>query len=604
MSRPSWRCTQVASRPDPLCQTVTYSITTIVSIGMVAVLLLACSSSNENASKGGIGGTTQSNGGTKAQGSDSTAKGGVSTAGGAMAAIGGLSGIGGGLSNPAASGGDGSNVGGTSWSGGTSSIGGASSPGGTTSANSATGGRSPTTGGSSGAATAVGGTSYTGGATGKAGGTAIGGASGGSTANPACSASKAPAIKKLGLQTVVQSNRLNILVYAAQPPGSNDWYLVDALGTVYVYTNGAVQATPFLDVSAEVQDTTYESLNYDERGLLSIAFPSDYQASGKFYVALTPTSTSTEDHDLILEYKRSSSNPLVADTTTRRAILDLAPGGVDGAGYNPNATGVDLNKYHNASTVKFGPDGMLYVGLGDGGGQCNSARPGVPQDIDSPYGKILRLDPNAAAPYAAAGNPFTANGDARVLHWGLRNPFRFGFDSQTGDLYIGDVGQWDYEEISYAPAGAQGLNFGWPDYEGNDADACATTVKLASGATHTPPIATIAHPAGSGASSLVYAIVAGTVYRGAALPALNGAYLFGEYYANHDMRALYQCGSQTSPVVAIHKQCDLNLPNDACFEPVGNAPPLAEVGAIVEGNDHELYLAANNNTLLKIVPAE
>jgi hypothetical protein len=90
---------------------------------------------------------------------------------------------------------------------------------------------------------------------------------------------------------------------------------------------------------------------------------------------------------------------------------------------------------------------------GDGGGQCNSARPGVPQDIKSPYGKILRLDPNAEPPYAAVGNPFASNGDARVLHWGFRNPDRFGFDWATGDLFIGDVGQWDYEEISWVGHG-------------------------------------------------------------------------------------------------------------------------------------------------------
>lgn len=402
---------------------------------------------------------------------------------------------------------------------------------------------------------------------------------------------------------MVQSNRLNIFVSAAQPPNSDDWYLVDVLGYVYVFSKGVLQETPFLDVSNEVQNSTFATLNYDERGLLSIAFAPDYETSGKFYVALVPTSTATEDHDLILEYKRSSTNPLVADTSTRKAILDLEPGGQDGAGYNPDATGVDLNKYHNASTILFGPDGMLYVGLGDGGGQCNSARPGVPQDIKSPYGKILRLDPNAAPPYAAAGNPFASDGDARVLHWGLRNPYRFNFDSATGDLYIGDVGQWDYEEISYAPMGSKGLNFGWPDYEGNDSASCNTSIKLAAGATHTPPITTIAHPAGSGASTLVYAIVSGTVYRGSAIPNLYGTYLFGEYYANHDMRALYQCGNKTSDVVLIHKQCDLNLPNDPCFTPIGNAPELAEVGAIIEGNDKELYLAANNNALLKIVPA-
>jgi glucose/arabinose dehydrogenase len=500
--------------------------------------------------------------------------------------------------------------GGTPASGGASNTsvsatGGVTASTGGTSASSGTGGARATGGASTATATtgANGGATALGGSGGGVGGTRASGGTSSSAGASSCDASKAPGITRLGLQTVVQSDRLNILVYAAQPPDSDDWYLVDALGYIYVYSNGVLQDKPFLDVSAELQSTTYASLNYDERGLLSIAFAPDYQTSGKFYIALIPTNTATEDHDLILEYKRSSSNPLVADTSTRKAILDLEPGGQDGSGYNPNTTGVDLNKYHNASTVKFGPDGMLYVGLGDGGGQCNSARPGVPQDITSPYGKILRLDPQAAPPYAAAGNPFASNGDARVLHWGLRNPFRFNFDSATGDLFIGDVGQWDYEEIDYAPAGSQGLNFGWPDYEGNDAESCNTNIKVAAGATYTPPITTIAHPSGSGASTLVYAIVSGTVYRGSAIPQLYGTYLFGEYYANHDMRALNQCGNKTSPVLAIHKQCDLNLPNDACFVPVSNTPQLAEVASIAEGHDHELYFAANNNALLKVVAA-
>jgi|GEM_PF-1066220 len=572
---------------------------------------LGCSSDSTG---GGSGGTNSPSGGAAGSGgaftSGGTSNSAATSAGGSTSEItGGATSAAGGSSTNAtttlvttggtttsSSGGTASSTGGKSSSTGgakTNATGGAATGGAPGTDTTATAGGTSTVGGNK----ATGGANNTG--TGVAGGSKAAGTGG----TVACNASSAPAVTKLGVQTVVESNRFNLLVYAAQPPGSDDWYLVDAFGYVYVYSNGALQDTPFLDVSAEVQETTYGSLNYDERGLLSIAFPPDYATSGKFYVALTPTSTATEDHDLVLEYRRSSSNPLVADTSTRKAILDLEPGGQDGAGYNPNTTGVDLNKYHNASTVMFGPDGMLYVGLGDGGGQCNSARPGVPQDIDSPYGKILRLDPTGAPPYAAAGNPFASNGDPRVLHWGLRNPYRFNFDSLTGDLYIGDVGQWDHEEISYAPAGSEGLNFGWPDYEGNDAESCNTTIKLAQGATHTPPIATIAHPTGSGASTLVYAIVAGTVYRGSAIPDLYGAFLFGEYYANHDMRALYQCGNQTSPVVSIHKQCDLNKPNDPCFEPVGGAPELAEVGAIVEGNDKELYLAANSNTLLKIVPA-
>jgi hypothetical protein len=102
---------------------------------------------------------------------------------------------------------------------------------------------------------------------------------------------------------------------------------------------------------------------------------------------------------------------------------------------------------------------------------------------------------------------------------------------------------------------------------------------------------------------LVVAIVGGQVYRGTAIPQLQGAYLFGEFYPNRPMRALYQCGAQTSPVTVIQKRCDPNTPNMACFAPVNGAPALGQVGAIVTGNDGELYLAANGNALMKVVAA-
>jgi glucose/arabinose dehydrogenase len=423
-----------------------------------------------------------------------------------------------------------------------------------------------------------------------------------------CDASKAPAISRLGLETVVESD-LNVMVFASQPPGSSDWYLVDALGFVRVFANGSLQATPFLDVSSEVQGSGFTgngaptggSQNYDERGLLSIAFPPDYATSGKFYVTLIPTSGDGMDHDLVLEYTRSAENPLVADPSTRKAIIDLEPGG---EGYV--STGFSYAKYHNGSTVLFGPDGMLYVGMGDGGGDCNAARPGMPQDVGSPYGKILRLDPKADPPYAAAGNPFADGGDARVLHYGLRNPFRFSFDSLTRDLYIGEVGQWTNDWITFAPADSAGVNFGWPAFEGvteNPSAQCASMTDLRSGSTRTNPIFNLAHGSQGGVSNLIVAIVGGAVYRGSAIPALQGTYLFSEFYPNRPVRALYQCGTETSEVTLIQKRCDPNTPDEACFTPVGGAPELSQVGSIVQGNDGELYIPANGNTILKIVPA-
>jgi len=534
---------------------------------------------------------------------------------GSTTATGGGSVIAGGAGGKSGSGG-GAMSGGTT--GGTVPAAGASN-GGTASPN---GGASSPNGGTSGGEKANGGTANGGmpgpgaGNTGQAGGGAAS-TEGGSSNNGgsggavpvACDPSKAPSIGKLGLETVVTAKNMNVMVYATQPPGSTDWYLVDALGYIRVFSNGMLQDTPFLDVSSEVQGSGFTgngaptggSQNYDERGLLSVAFPPDYATSGKFYVTLIPTSGSLMDHDLVLEYSRSASNPLVADTSTRKALVDLPPGG---EGYMEK--GFSYAKYHNGSTALFGPDGMLYVGMGDGGGDCNAARPGAPQDISSPYGKILRLDPKAPEPYAAAGNPFADGGDARVFHYGLRNPFRFTFDSLTKDLYIGEVGQWTNDWITHAPAESKGLNFGWPSFEGttkNPGAQCASNVQLRSGSTRTDPIFNLAHGAQGGVSNLIVAIVGGAVYRGSAIPELQGAYLFSEFYPNRPMRALYQCGSETSPVTVIQKRCDPNTPNAACFTPVGGAPQLAQTGAIVQGADGELYIAANGNSILKIVPA-
>lgn len=393
-----------------------------------------------------------------------------------------------------------------------------------------------------------------------------------------CDASRAPDVGSLALTPVVSG--LNRLVFAAQPKGSNDWYLVEQTGRIRVYTNGSLRPTSFLDLSSEIGLGTQN----DERGLLGLAFPDDYATSGRFYVTITPTSGDNANRDLVLEYRRSSADPLVADPDTRKTILRL-----DSSASN-----------HNGGHIAFGPDGMLYVGTGDGGGGCNDNKPGMPQDVGSLFGKILRLDPTGTEPYAAPGNPFADTGDARVLHYGLRNPFRFGFDRATGDLYIGDVGQDTYEEIHVASAAQKGLNFGWAAYEGTR--STCTGKSLRPGSTHTPPIVE-AHRARftcSGPYCDYQSIIGGVVYRGSAVPKLKGAYLFGDYFGRR-MGALYHCGTSTSEVTLINKRCDPNAPTEACFVGMNGAPQLNELTAIVEDNAGELYLVANRETLLKIV---
>ncbi len=399
------------------------------------------------------------------------------------------------------------------------------------------------------------------------------------TVPPVCNAASAPDVGKLFLQEV--ASVADELVMAAQPPGSSDWYLVRRRGFVDVFTAGAVKTEHFLDLSGENDDQNEGG----EQGLLGLTFHPDYASNGLFYVMITPTKTSV---DQVREYKRSAADPYKADPTKVRDIVVLPPSAGN----------------HNGGTVMFGPDKLLYVGTGDGGGGCNDDKPDTPQEIKSLFGKILRLDVSKPFPHAAAGNPFDSDGDnaSLVLHYGLRNPFRFGFDRVTGDLYIGDVGQDTYEEVDFAPKDSKGLNYGWADYEANVADTCSANRKLRADSVHTPPI--FAAHQNPGNTTPLYkdyvSVIGGIVYRGAAIPKLQGAYFFGDYRGAR-MGALYHCGSTTSPVAPVRKQCAVGI-NEACFEAKGNADDLGQLMAIVEGNDHEMYFVGNRKTLYKVVP--
>ncbi|WP_437675786.1 PQQ-dependent sugar dehydrogenase [Sorangium sp. So ce131] len=438
---------------------------------------------------------------------------------------------------------------------------------------------STTTSTSAGPGSGSGGGGDTASATGTGGGGATGTGGGNVDPPPVCNASAAPDVGKLALETVVSG--VDRLVYAAQPKDSSDWYLVQQTGTIRVFTGGALRSGAFLDVSSQI--ALLSGMFDDERGLLSIAFPPDYATSGKFYIMMTATTGTNMNRDVVLEYKRSS-DPYVADPTPTKTIL------------RPDASAVN----HNGGHIVFGPDGMLYVGTGDGGGSCNSDKPGAPQDPSSPFGKILRLDPNAPEPYAAAGNPFPGEG-ARTWHYGLRNPYRFTFDRMTDDLFIGDVGQDSYEEVDYAPAGMSGMNFGWAKYEGDHADTCRGRT-LREGATYTPPIVDIdRRQSATGPFSDYVSVIGGFVYRGTQVPQLRGVYLFGDYTGER-MGAIMQCGAETSPITVISKNRDPNAPNAPAFTRPSGEPAFRDLTAIVEDNAGELYFVANRDSLVKVVP--
>lgn len=414
-----------------------------------------------------------------------------------------------------------------------------------------------------------------------------------------CDPSKAPVIGALGLATIYTGPELTSVAYAVQPPGVTDWYLVEQKGTIRVLKDGALLPTPFLDVTDEVVMPT--AGGYEEQGLHSIAFAPDYADSGKFYIVMTPNTGERSHRDLVLEYQRSTDDAYAADQTPLREILSL-----DGR----DSTGL-FDNLHNAYMAKFGPDGMLYVGMGDGGGECNNNQgfEDLPQDVNSPMGKILRFDvTKTEAPFGADDNPFVGVGDARVYHYGVRNPFRFSWDKARGDFYFGDVGQDAHEEINVAHNGEMGLNFGWANFEG-DEQTCQGRM-LNAGANAVAPIFFTEH-GGTGLAPECLtspfcdysSVVGGVVYRGAAMPEKRGVYIFGDWSGNN-MAALYHCDGETSPITEIDYKADPNLPNNGYLVKTDErVPAITNITSIVEGNDGELYMTVNSNTLLKIVPA-
>jgi glucose/arabinose dehydrogenase len=284
-------------------------------------------------------------------------------------------------------------------------------------------------------------------------------------------------------------------VYVTAPPNDGKrLFVVEKAGRIRVLVNGRRKTRPFLDISGDTSKS-------GEQGLLSMAFAPDYASSGKFYVDFTNRDGNTR----IQEFRRSQASPNRASRSSRRTLLSIN----------------QPFENHNGGLVLFGPDKLLYIGMGDGG---DAADPGNrAQDRDSLLGKMLRIDPRPSGGRGytiPASNPFVGrDGRDEIYSTGLRNPWRFSFDRNNGDLYIGDVGQDSYEEVDYAPVGsANGVDYGWSCREGkhsfNDSRSCPNPVG---------PVLETSH--GDGNCS----ITGGVVVRDPALPGLNGRYVYGDY---------------------------------------------------------------------------
>ena len=280
------------------------------------------------------------------------------------------------------------------------------------------------------------------------------------------------------------------------PAGDARLFVVQKTGAIRILnSNGSINPTNFLTL------TTATISNGSERGLLGLAFHPNYSTNGYFYVNYTNTAGNT----VIARYT-VSANPNVADATSATIILTVA---------QPFSN-------HNGGSLTFGPDGYLYIGMGDGG---SAGDPGNrAQNINENLGKMLRIDVDSASPYGIpADNPYVGiAGNDEIWATGLRNPWKYSFDMANGDLWIADVGQNEFEEINKVTAPLPtGLNFGWKCYEGNaEYSTCSGSL------TYTFPVAEYTHS--SGACS----VTGGYVYRGALYPNLVGKYVFADYCSN------------------------------------------------------------------------
>ncbi len=300
--------------------------------------------------------------------------------------------------------------------------------------------------------------------------------------------------------------------YVTGEPGNpSRVYVVEGAGTIRVVVNGMTQPGSFLDISSDVcfSDETCG----DESGLTSMAFAPDYATSGLFYVFFTRDAAL--EHDLVVrEFRNTPLGSTDVDEATGRDVLVIP---------HPDAAN------HNGGQLQFGPDGLLYISTGDGGG-ANDPQNNA-QNRSSLLGKLLRIDPRGAAPLqysVPADNPFfgATPGADEVYSYGLRNPYRFSFDRLTGDLTIGDVGQGAWEEIDFLAAdGGRGANFGWDCFEATATGASSGQAQCTpmQGA-HTPPVFQYANPPGPGNA----AINGGYVVRDTTLPSLLGRYLYAD----------------------------------------------------------------------------
>lgn len=289
-----------------------------------------------------------------------------------------------------------------------------------------------------------------------------------------------------GVRLRVLSEDLHHPVAIAVVPNDSRIFVAQRLGAIRIIEDGQLRSEPLLNIQPKLSNLNYE------QGLLGLALHPQFASNGLFYVNYTALGNDTH----VVRYRMSEGDRYRADPASETLILHVPQPG----------------PRHNGGNLVFGPDGMLYIGMGDGDS------PPSAQDPTSLLGALLRIDVVGGSPYAIpSDNPFVGSeGRDEIWATGLRNPWRFSFDAGSDRLLIGDVGASLWEEINDVPAAEAGLNFGWPRMEGplcTDPDGCDAFVE---------PILAYGHEDGS------CAVVGGHVYRGSALPELTGHYFYGD----------------------------------------------------------------------------
>lgn len=339
-------------------------------------------------------------------------------------------------------------------------------------------------------------------------------------------------------------------VHVDNAPGAPDLlFVVEQEGRVRVLDDGVEQAESFLDIAGRVASG-------GEEGLLSVAFHPNYDENRRFFVFYT---NRNDGHDIqVDQFKRRQGNPLRAKESSRRKVIIVQH---------------NQRNNHNGGQLQFGPDNRLFVSIGDGGTQMDPENDA--QRRNSLLGKILRLKPRPEGGYdVPAGNPYVGRaGRDEIYARGLRNPFRFSFDAETGALTIGDVGGGAREEIDYEPDGGLGANFGWNDFEGFQPTTFGTGEPPAN---HEAPLhdyATLPNtgdpdPAGE-------AVTGGYIVRDPDLPALEGLYVYTDYFY----------GQLRTIDPAVGPDSDADLPG---------ADPDQFVSSFGEGANRQIYVVGHS----------